>query len=58
MTKDERRVLSRYQCAWCDQRLSANDCGAIYEGCTAEQREQRRQKCLAALRSTQRRRGK
>jgi len=45
----EKRKLSRFQCAWCDQRLDRDTCGAIYEQCSPEVRNRRRLDCLEAL---------
>lgn len=45
-TRNEKRYLRRFACAWCDQSLARDDCSAIWERCTDEQREQRRRDCL------------
>ena len=46
MTKNERRFLTRHQCAWCDQPLDKDWCGAIWDKCSAETRTKRQAECL------------
>ena len=43
----DRRILARYECGWCGQRLDRDSCGAIYDRCSAEMRQQRNAACLA-----------
>jgi len=45
-TRNERRYLSRFVCAWCEQKLSSDDCSAVYERCTEAKRDKRRRACL------------
>lgn len=45
-----RRILRRHVCAWCDQRLDKDQCGALYSRCTAEDRKTRREGCIANYR--------
>ena len=47
LTENARRYLSRRMCWLCDQPLSRDDCGAIYEKCTVGIRNLRRETCLA-----------
>lgn len=49
-TRNEKRRLSQYLCAWCDQPLDRESCGAIYQKCTPEVRASRRASCLAGYR--------
>lgn len=48
LTPTEMRYLARHVCAWCDQPLHKNSCGAVYEKCSLRVREQRRADCLGA----------
>lgn len=50
LTKGQKRRLSRYICTLCEVRLDRDWCSAIYEQCTSEDREKRRQSCLAGYR--------
>lgn len=43
----EKRYLSRHVCAFCEQPLDQNHCGAIWDKCSPEVREKRRLDCLA-----------
>lgn len=46
MTPGEKRYLSKYECMWCEQRLSRDWCAAIWEKCSEEDMERRRKRCL------------
>ncbi len=45
-----RARLMRYGCGWCGQRLDRKSCGAIYDQCSEEDRQTRRESCLAKYR--------
>jgi hypothetical protein len=47
LTRNQKRWLARRQCAWCNARLDADWCGAIYERCSTENRQLRLERCLA-----------
>lgn len=49
-TKNERRYLSRFECAWCDQPLDRDTCGAIGEKCSESTRRDKRERCLLEYR--------
>jgi hypothetical protein len=46
LTRNEKRYLAKFQCAWCDQRIDQDCCGAIYEKCSNEVIAKRREECL------------
>jgi len=46
LTKKQKEYLSRFSCAWCDQPLNKLGCGAIFDGCSCEERVQKRSNCL------------
>jgi hypothetical protein len=51
MTPSEKRYLKRFTCGWCDQRLDRverDGCAAMWEKCSQEVRQKRRENCLAA----------
>jgi hypothetical protein len=50
MDAKDRRYLRRFECGWCGQRLDRDMCSAIYERCSDEVRQRRRENCLAARR--------
>jgi len=46
LSRNEKQFLYRHLCGWCDQRLDANFCSAIRDGCNAQVRIERRVECL------------
>ena len=46
LTKNEKRYLSKFECAWCDQPLNRVGCSAVYSHCSDQTRIDRRKKCL------------
>lgn len=46
LSRNETKFLHTHLCGWCDQRLDANFCGAIRDGCNAKVRIERRVECL------------
>jgi len=46
LTRGQKRYLSNYVCGWCNQTISRQSCGAIYEECSDAQRIARAKKCL------------
>lgn len=46
LTKNEKRFLSRLVCVWCEHRLDRDGCGAIWEKCSQESRDSRREQAL------------
>ncbi len=49
-TRSQKRYLHKYVCAWCDQPLDRDWCGAFHEGCPPEVRAKRRADCLSHYR--------
>jgi hypothetical protein len=46
LTPAQRKRLSQYECAWCNERLHTARCGAIYECCFPYNREAKAARCL------------
>lgn len=46
LTANQRRYLSKMDCAWCDMPLNQSSCGAIGEECSQDKRINKAKKCL------------
>ena len=46
LSKNARRRLARFACAWCDHQLDKPGCSAIYGSCSHDKRISRAKDCL------------